>query len=80
MSQGAENFDIPFMLGTACCAFPDENITNVTATQRLNMSTAAVERQKVQHMRSTILQNFHIVHIVHIMHIMHIMTNAKIEI
>ncbi len=67
-------------VGTACCAFPDENRTTVTATKRQNMSTAAVERQKGQHMRGTILQNLHIVHIVHIMHIMHIMTNAKIEI
>jgi hypothetical protein len=69
-----------FMQGMACCAFPDENRTTVTATQRLNMSTSAVELQKGQYMLGSILQNLHIVHIVHIMHIMHIMTNARIEI
>ncbi len=67
----------PFMRGTASCAFPDENRTTVTATQRLNMSTAAVERRKGQRMQGTILQNMHIVLI---LHIMHIKTNAKIEI
>ena len=67
----------PFMQGTACCAFPDENRTTVTATQRQNVSTAAVERRKGQHMRGTILQNMHILHI---LHILHIQTNAKIEI
>ena len=62
----------PFLRGTACCAFPDENRTTVTATQRPNMSTAALERRKGQRMRGTVL------HIVHIQHILHIFNNAKI--
>ena len=66
-----------FLQGTACCAFPDENRTTVTATQRPNMSTAALERRKGQRMRDTVL---HILHILNIQHIMHIFKNAKIEI
>ncbi len=32
--------------GTACCALPDENRFNVTAAQRLNMSTAALSADR----------------------------------
>ena len=63
-----------FLQGTACCAFSDENRTTVTATQRPNMSTAALERRKGQPMRSTML------HILHIEHILQIFKNAKIQI
>ena len=37
--------------GTACCALPDENRFNVSAAQRPNMSTAALERRPAQRTR-----------------------------
>ncbi len=37
--------------GTACCGLPDENKFNVTAAQRPNMSTAALERRPAMRMR-----------------------------
>ncbi len=39
------------LLGTACCALPDENRFNVTAAQRPNMSTAALERRPAKSTR-----------------------------
>jgi hypothetical protein len=38
--------------GTACCAWPDESRFNVTAAQRPNMSTAALERRPAKCARS----------------------------
>ncbi len=37
--------------GTACCALPDENRFNVTAAQRPNMTTTALERRPAKRTR-----------------------------
>ena len=41
----------PYVRGTPCCAFPDENKINLSAAPRSNMSTAALERRAGQRMR-----------------------------